>query len=159
MKEKTRAFLRDVTLTTSLSFVLITFLYVGALALFGHRADGGQQTLFQFYSYLFAKLSLCILPFCLILGFCNRLFSLPRHRAMLRLVHLLITFLAYFVFLDLLFLNLFQYDEVPVGNFVRQLIPYFVLYPLCVGVYALWRKVTAPREEKEYQTIVKEKRP
>ena len=154
MKPKTRAFWRDVAFTASLSYLLITFLYVGALALFGSRADGGQQTLFQFYSYLFAKLSLCIFPFCLILGFCNRLFMLPKNRALLRLIHLIVTFLAYLVFLDLLFLNLFQYDDVPVGNFVRQLIPYFVLYPVCVGVRALWNRIAAPKKEETYRNFL-----
>lgn len=154
MNDKTRKLVRDVTFTTCLSFLCITFLYIGMIALFSQGQDGGEQTLFQFFSYVFQKLFLCVFPFSLCLGFANRIIEGNRGRALRRLIHFFITFAAYFIFMDLVFNLMLEDGEVPIGQIIRHTIPFFVFYPLTVGVNALGRSLFLPKESKEVRSIL-----
>ncbi len=154
MNDKTRKWVRDVTFTTCLSFLCISFLYIGMIALFSQGEDGGEQTLFQFFSYLFQKLFFCVFPFSLCLGFANRIFDGKGHRTILRLVHFLITFAAYFIFMDLVFNLMLEDGQVPTGLIIRHTIPFFVFYPLTLGVTALGRALFLPKEAKSMKSIL-----
>jgi len=154
MKDNTRKFIHDVVFTTCLSFLLISFLFIGTFALIGEGIGGGDQTLFQFFSYLFVKLYLCVLPFCLCLGFANRMFQLPLSRALLRLIHFFATFAAYFIFMDLVFNFILEDGTVQIGQIIRHTIPFFVFYPLVLGITSLGRSLFLPKEKQEYRNIL-----
>ncbi len=154
MKEKTVGFMKNVFLTTFTAFFLITFLYVGIFALLGNDLDGGKQTFFQFFSYLFGKLFACIFPFSLCLGFGARLFDLNKPAALMRLVHFIACFAAYFIFMDLVWNFLFEAGDVPTGQIIRHTIPFFVLYPITAGITALGKAIFTPKEKKKYKSIL-----
>jgi hypothetical protein len=154
MKVKTAEFLKKVFLTTFTAFFLITLLYVGVFALFGNNMDGGKQTFFQFFSYLFGKLFACIFPFSLCLGLSARLFEIKKPRALMRLVHFLICFAGYFIFMDLVWNFLFEAGDVPTGQIIRHTLPFFIFYPITAGITALGRALFSPKEEKEHKSIL-----
>ena len=158
MKEKHIKFIKDVAFTTFLSFFLISLLYIGVFALLGKSMDGGggQQTFFQFFSYLFGKLYFCVFPFSLCLGFLNRLTEGAGNRAVKRVIHFLLGFAAYFLFMDLLFNYLFlmEGDSVGFGQILRHTLPYFVFYPITLWVTALFRAIFLPKEKKEFKSIL-----
>ncbi|MBR2634975.1 MAG: hypothetical protein IKD31_05295 [Clostridia bacterium] len=154
MKESTRKWIHNVAFTTFLAFFLISFCYVGLFTLVGDDLEGGGQTFFQFFSYLFGKLFFCIFPFCLCLGFANRMFERKTNRAVLRILHFFLVFLAYFIFMDLLFNHLFEDGEVPVGQIIRHTLPFFVCYPITVWVTHLGRAVFLPKEKKDFTSIL-----
>jgi len=160
MKDTTKEWLRRVILTTGVSFFLITFLFVGIFALIGDDAEGGKQTFFQFFSYLFIKLFLCVFPFSLSLGFANRIMEQKKkNRAVLRMIHFFVTFAAYFIFMDLLF-NIFNFafgfqeGQTQTGTLIRQTLPFFLFYPLTVWVNRLGRWIITPKEKREYKSIL-----
>lgn len=156
MKENQIVFARKVALTTFLSFFLISFLYVGVFALLGRKMGGGMQTFFQFFSYLFGKLYACIFPFSLCLGFLNRFVEKQGNRAVKRVIHFLLGFAAYFIFMDLLFNYLFlmEGESVGFGQILRHTLPYFVFYPIVLWVTALGRALFLPKEKKQFKSIL-----
>ena len=156
MKEKNIKFIRDVAFTTFLSFFLISMLYIGTFAFFGRKMGGGQQTFFQFFSYLFGKLYACIFPFSLSLGFLNRMMETGGNRAVKRVLHFLFGFASYFVFMDLVFNYLFllEGDTVGFGQILRHTLPYFVFYPVTLWITALGRAIFLPKEKKEFRSIL-----
>ena len=156
MKEKQIVFVRKVAFTTFLSFFLISFLYIGTFALIGRNSGGGMQTFFQFFSYLFGKLYACVFPFSLCLGFLNRYVETEGNRAVKRVIHLLLGFVAYFIFMDLLFNYLFlmEGETVPFGQILRHTLPYFVFYPITLWVTALGRAIFLPKEKKKFKSIL-----
>lgn len=154
MKESKRKFIHDVAFTTCLAFLLISFFYVGVFALIGNRLEGGSQTFFQFFSYMFGKLYGCILPFALCLGFLNRLFDLKKNRAMLRVIHFFVGFAAYFVFMDLGWNFMFEDGDVETRQIFLHTTPYFVFYPVSVWVRALGRAIFIPKKEKSFTSIL-----
>lgn len=152
MKESTRAFIRSVALTTGLAFTLITFFYMGLMAFAGDRS-GGNTTVFTFFSYTLGKL-FCIFLFSLSLGFLNRLFSLKKPRAFLRLVHLLGTALAYGVFLILMFYTMFDAASLNSRGILLNVVLFAVGYPLVLGIHALGKALFLPKEEKSFKSIL-----
>ena len=154
MKESTRKWVRDVAFTTFLAFFLISFLYVGLFALIGDKEDGGAQTFFQFFSYLFGKLYLCIFPFSLCLGIANRMMEWKKNRAVLRIIHFFVTFLAYFIFMDLVFNYLYEDGEVAISQIIRHTLPFFVFYPLTLWVTRLGKAIVLPKEKKDFTSIL-----
>ena len=157
MKEKNLEFCRKVAFTTFLAFFLISFVYIGIFALFGRKMSGGDQTFFQFFSYLFGKLYACIFPFCLSLGFLNRLTEKEGgNAAVLRAVHFLLAFVSYFIFMDLAFNYIFleEGDTVGVSQILRHTLPYFVFYPITVWASKLGRFLFLPKEKKKFKSIL-----
>ncbi len=154
MNESARKFVREVVFTTCLSFLLISFFYVGVFALIGNKSGGGDQTFFQFFSYLFGKLYGCILPFSLCLGFLNRIFDRKKNRAMLRVIHFFLGFAAYVLFMDLAWNFMFEDGIVETRQLFLHTTPYFVFYPLCVWTAALGRAIFLPKEKKDFTSIL-----
>jgi hypothetical protein len=156
MKESAIQFVKKVAFTTTLAFFLISFVYVGTFALLGRSMHGGLQSFFQFFSYMFGKLYLCIFPFSLCLGFLNRLMEKKSNRAVLRVVHFLLGFAAYFVFMDLLFnyLYLLEGETVAFRQIILHTLPYFVFYPITLWVTALGKAIFLPKEKKEFKSIL-----
>ena len=154
MKKSTISFIRDVAFTTFIGFFGITFLYLGVFSLF---STGGEAKwhLFQAFRYLFGKLFLCVLPFSLCLGFANRLFLLKKNRAVLRLIHFFVTFLAYFIFMDLLFNVLHEANaDLQVGEVIKETLPFFIGYPLTLWATKLGRAIFGLKEKAEFKSIL-----
>lgn len=156
MKESAIQFVKKVVFTTTLAFFLISFVYIGIFALIGKNMHGGLQSFFQFFSYIFGKLYLCIFPFSLCLGFLNRLMEKKSNRAVLRVIHFLLGFVAYFFFMDLIFNYLFllEGDTVPFRQILLHTLPYFVFYPIILWITALGRVFFLPKEKKEFKSIL-----
>ncbi len=157
MKENQIKFVRKVSFTTFLAFFLISFIYLGTFALLGKKmGGGGTQTLFQFFSYVFGKLYVCVFPFSLCLGFLNRLVEGEKNRAVMRVIHFLLGFAAYFVFMDLVFNYLFlmEGETVATRQILLHTLPYFVFYPITLWLTSLGRALFLPKEKKEFKSIL-----
>ena len=155
MNEKTRKFIKDVIFTTCVSFFLITFLY---LFIFSNQKNWTQPfEAWYTHHYIFLKFYCCVLPFCLCLGFANRIFQWKgKNRAMLRVLHILATFAAYFIFMDLLFavIVLEGTGTLEAKTVIMHTIPYFALYPLTVLVNLIGRAIFMPKTEKKFKSIL-----
>jgi len=152
MNDKTKNFIQAVAFTTTLAFTLITFFYFIMLTLTGDRA-GGTTSVFTFFSYTLGKL-FCIFLFSLILGFANRLFLWNKPRALLRLIHFILTLIGYALTLILLFYTMFDASGITTQGVLLNLILFFVFYPLVLGVTSLGRALFLPKEKKTYRSIL-----
>ncbi len=145
-------FARSVALTTCLSFTLITFFYFGMMSFIGDRG-GGNTTVFTFFSYALGKLA-CFFCFSLCLGFLNRIFVSKKPRALLRIIHLLATFTAYFIFLILLFYSMFDASGLTTQGVLINVIYFALFYPLTLGVTAIGRAIFGEKKPKERKSIL-----
>lgn len=152
MKKETRDFCRNVALTTALSFSLLTFFYLGML-MFLNPDLQSVKTLGKFAGYIFGKL-LCLFGFSLCLGFLNRIFALKKSRALLRIIHLLATFAAYFIFLILLFYSMFDASGLTTQGVLINVIYFALFYPLTLGVTAIGRAIFGEKKPKERKSIL-----
>ena len=155
MKEKSLKFIKDTVFTALLAFFLISFLYI--FVFFAVTKPTWEFAMWQFFRYIFLKLFACIFPFCLCLGLANRIFDLQKkNRALLRVVHLLATFAAYFIFMDLLFNSIVLDAETALEarTIIMNVIPFFVFYPLTLAVTALGRAIFVPKEKKTFKSIL-----
>ncbi len=154
MKESVRKFFHDVVYTTGVSYLLISFGVLVMLTLFTDPDGGGFRSGFQAFSYLLGKL-FCVFLFSLGLGFINRIFMLKKHRALLRLIHFFTALLWYAVTMVVLYLGFFDMaDGLSARGAVGNILLYLIIYPVAVGISALIRAITVPKEEKEYKSIL-----
>lgn len=154
MKQSTIHFIRNVFFTTFLAFFCISFIYFGVFSIFKDPNSVGKWHLYQAFSYFFGKLFGCVFPFSLCLGFANRIFSLKKNHGVLRIIHFLITFLSYFVFMDLLFNVLHESKDLNVGELIKETLPFFIFYPLTLGVTKIGKMIFLPKEKEEYKSIL-----
>jgi len=152
MNESIRKFIREVSFTTCLAFTVITFFYMGMMALTGDRA-GGSTSVFTFFSYTLGKL-FCIFLFSLSLGFLNRLFSLKKPRIILRTVHLFLSFGSFFLTLVLMFYTMFDAKSLTTQGVLLNVILFCLFYPITLGITALGRALFLPKSEKAYKNIL-----
>ena len=153
MKEKIAETARKVALTTGVSFILMTFFYLGMIVLVAGDETGGEFPMGFCFRYTMGKL-LCILLFSLSLGFFNRLMERSGKRALNRLFHLLLSFATYFVFMILMFYSMFESDSMTTQGILLNVILFVVGYPLVLGLTALGRAVFLPKSEKVHTSIL-----
>ena len=154
MKEKTVTMIRKVALMTFLCFFLISLLYFGIFSIFKMMMSA---TLTQFFRYVFMKLYLCVFPFSLCMGFLNRIpESTKKSRAVLRVIHFLLSFAAYFLFMDLLFssIGLGEGESVEGSQVLQMTLPFFVLYPVVLWITKLVRMIVLPKEKRPFKSIL-----
>lgn len=162
MKESVVAFWKKVFQTTFCAFFFVTMIYLGFLAVTSGGKGGDPTTLFQVVGYLAGKLYMCIFPFSLCLGLAARVFDSNKARALQRLIHICLCFAAYFVFMDLIFLNTNSFffsdidaGDTPVSEYIKFTLPFFLGYPLTAGITALGRAIFGSKvEKKEYKSIL-----
>ncbi len=153
MKKNTIDWIRDVAFTTLLSFFLISFLYLGVFSLF--TEGEANWHLFQSFRYIFGKLFFCVFPFSLCLGFANRMFAWKKNRAVLRMIHFFVTFLAYFIFMDLLFNVIHEPDADPaIGEVIKETLPFFLFYPVTLWVTRLGRLLFVGKKSEDFKSIL-----
>lgn len=154
MKEKHLIFARKVALTTFLAFFLISFFVLGIYGVAG--SDSQTISLLDSSRFMLGKLYLCVFPFSLCLGFLNRLTEREGKCAMMRVVHFLLAFAAYFVFMDLLYSYLFLEPGATLAmkDVLKLTLPYFVFYPITLWVTSLGRAIFLPKEKKTFKSIL-----
>lgn len=154
MKEKQLEFVRKVALTTFVTFFLVGFMTVGLYALLGK--DAQTISLLDSSRFFLGKLYVCVFPFSLCLGFLNRIPERKGNRAVNRVIHLLLGFVAYFIFMDLIYNYLFlgEGETVLFREILKQTLPYFVFYPITLWVTALGRVIFLPKEKKSFKSIL-----
>ena len=154
MKDSVRKFFRDVIYTTSTSYLLISFGVLLMLTLFTDAQGGGNRSGFQSFSYLLGKL-FCVFLFSLGLGFINRIFLLKKSRALLRLTHFFACLIWFAITMVVLFLGFFDMGEgLNARGAMGNIILFLIFYPLCVGISALIRTLTTPKEKREFKSIL-----
>ena len=154
MKDSAYKFFRDVIYTTATSYTILSFALLALLTLFSDNSGGGDQTLFQAFSYLFGKL-FCVFLFSLGLGFINRVFMLKKSQALLRLIHFFGTFIWFLITMVVLFLGFFDMEKgLSTRGAMGNIILFLVFYPICAGVSALFRALITPKDKKEYKSIL-----
>ncbi len=153
MNEKALAFTRKVALTTFLSFTLITFFYLGMIVLVSGEETGGTFPMGYCFRYTIGKL-FCILLFSLSLGFFNRLPERNGKRALNRLLHLLLSFGTYFLFMILMFFSMYESDSLTSQGILVNVVLFAVGYPLVLGIAALGRAIFLPKAEKVHKSIL-----
>lgn len=160
MKETGRIFWKKVFFTTFAAFFFVTMAFLGLTALTSGGTGGAPTTLFQVIGYLALKLYLCILPFSFCLGLSARIFDGNKPRALKRLLHFLACFVAYVIFMDLIFTNTnaFLFSDATsnanLADYIMKTIPFFLGYPVTAAVTALGRAVLTPKVEKEFKSIL-----
>lgn len=153
MNEKALNFTRKAALTTFLSFTLITFFYLGMIVLVSGDETGGNFPMGYCFRYTIGKL-FCIFLFSLCLGFLNRLPERAGKRALNRLLHLLLSFGAYFIFMILMFFSMYESDSLTSQGILVNVILFVLGYPLTLGVAALGRAIFLPKEKKMHKSIL-----
>ena len=152
MKESTRKFWHDVAFTTTLTFTLITFFFFGLMSITGDRA-GGNTSVFTFYSYNLGKL-FCVFLFSLFLGFINRIFLWKKPQVILRVVHLFLSFIAYFFTLILMFYTMFDANSLTTQGVLLNVILFLIFYPGVLLVTSLGRKIFLPKDQQKFKSIL-----
>ena len=153
MKPETREFVRKVAFTTCLTFTLISFFFIGVIALFD--TNPAKYERFVFFRYILGKL-FCIFLFSLSLGFANRLPERKKgNRAVLRLVHFVITLALFALTMILLFYSLFEgVEQLSVQGALLNLVLFLIFYFVTLGVTALGRRVFLKEKPAAYKSIL-----
>lgn len=153
MKQETREFVRKVVFTTALSFLLITFFFIGTIALFD--TNPAKYERFVFFRYILGKL-FCIFLFSLCLGFANRIPERKKgKRAVLRLVRFFVTLAAFALTMILMFYSLFEgVDQLTVRGAMLNLVLFLLFYFLTLGITALGRRVFLKEKTAPYKSIL-----
>ena len=156
MKKSTIEFWKKVFITTFCAFFFVTMTYLGLQSMMLLLDEQGTPTTdLQVMGYIFSKMCFCILPFSFCLGLAARIFDTKKPRAYQRLLHLLACFAAYLIFMDLVFNNtnsiLFSNieDKVLISKYIKDTIPFFILYPITAGITALGRSIFSTDKKKK----------
>jgi len=56
--------------------------------------------------------------------------------------------------MDLVFNFILEDGTVQIGQIIRHTIPFFVFYPLVLGITSLGRSLFLPKEKQEYRNIL-----
>ena len=153
MKQETREFARRVVLTTGLAFLLISFFFIGVIALFD--SNPAKYERFVFFRYILGKL-FCIFLFSLSLGFINRIPEMKKPvRAVRRLIHFFAALLSFGLTMILLFYTLFEgVDSLTVQGAMLNLVLFLLFYFIVLGVTALGRRVFLKEKPAPYKSIL-----
>ena len=151
MKENSLSFFRRVAFTTCLSFLLISFLFIGMIALFDDSS--AQFERFVFFRYILGKLG-CILLFSLSLGFINRLMETKKNHALMRLTHFVLSLAAFGAFMIFCFYSLFDMDTITVRGALFNLCLFVLFYFLVLALCGLGRRIFWPKSNKDFRGMV-----
>ena len=153
MKQSMLEFWKKVCNTTFCAFFFVTMTYIGLQSMMLLLDEQGTPTTdLQAFGYLFIKMALCIVPFSFCLGLAARIFDTKKPRAYQRMLHFFACFAAYLIFMDLIFNNTNSVvfgdieDKVLVSKYIKDTIPFFVLYPITAGITAMGRAIFVSKE-------------
>ena len=146
-------FVHRVTFTTCLAFTLISFFYLIVLSTVVEY--NASFTFTTHTRYTLGKL-FCVFLFSLSLGFANRLPEKKKGKhALWRLVRFLAALVSYFVFMIVLFYNIFDSEKnMTVKGTLLNVILFLFFYFVTIGVTALGRKILYKGEDKPYKSIL-----
>ena len=153
MKQETREFIRKVAFTTCLAFLLITFFFIGVIALFD--TNPAKYERFVFFRYILGKL-FSIFLFSLCLGFANRIPERKKgKRAVLHLIRFFVTLIAFGLTMILLFYTMFEgVEQLTMRGAMLNLVLFLLFYFVTLGVTALGRRVFLKEKPAPYKSIL-----